>query len=564
MDAIPKTFHIYFARACSMKCLHWNAGVNSRLALVFVCIFSFISLLLICPPAVASAMQFSGKVVDPTGQPINEAIVRLQGTSFSALTNQTGHFTILTNKAVSSKYITAWKDGYYNGGHLVSLERTECSIQLSPIRKEDNQKYEWLPSLYETSTAGKPEIKPCQKCHAGLTEQWRKSTHATSAINPIFLAFFRGTDKDGKKNAGPGYKLDFPNANGNCSTCHVPAMALNNPFNSDPFGARGVAREGVFCDFCHKIDNARIDNTGGYPGTMSLQFNRPSDGHQLFYGSYDDVYPGDDSNHPLYKDSRYCAPCHHGKFWDVEMYSEYKEWAESDYAEKNISCQSCHMSPDGVTTRFALKKEGGIKRRPETIPSHLFTGISDLAFMKEAIELEIQTEMNDNHLTVVATIRNVKAGHHYPTGNPMRNMILLVDVTGENKRRLPFIRGDRVPVWGGIGTARDGNYAGLPGKGFAKVLRDSVSYPADQRQRHFKPEYPAPHWRPSIIESDNRIPAYGEDISRYEYLVPQDLRGRIRINARLIYRKAYKKWLDAKGIAEKDMEVARMNLLIRR
>src|SRR6185369_11925503 len=52
------------------------------------------------------------------------------------------------------------------------------------------------------------------------------------------------------------------NSNGNCATCHVPAMALDNPFNADPREASGAAGEGVFCDLCHKIDTARIDSNG--------------------------------------------------------------------------------------------------------------------------------------------------------------------------------------------------------------------------------------------------------------------------------------------------------------
>lgn len=538
-------------------------SVNKR-AIVHRFIFGAALVHLVCQVVSANPVQFTGLVVDHKGQPVNKAIVRLQGTTSTAFTNLTGHFTIYSDKAVNSKHVTAWKEGYYNGGCLLSRKAPESYIRLNPLRKEDNEKYEWLPSLIQTSATDNPEIKPCQKCHPELTEQWKKSTHASSTLNPIFLAFFHGTDKNGKNSSGPGYKLDFPNSNGNCATCHVPAMALNNPFGSDPKEARGVAREGVFCDICHKIDAVRIDGSGGYPGTMSYRFKRPTEGHQVFYGSFDDVFPGEDSYHPLYKDSRYCAPCHNGKFWDVEMYSEYREWAESDYAVKNISCQNCHMAPDGVMTRFALEKEGGIERKPETIPSHLFNGISDLAFMKESIDLKIQSELKDNRLAVIATVRNVKAGHHYPTGNPMRNMILLVDVTGANNGTLPLIKGERIPDWGGVGAVEDGNYSGLPGKGFAKVLRDSTPYPDGRGQRHFKPEYPAPHWRPSLIESDNRIPANGSDISRYEYRVPEYPRGPIHVKARLIYRRAYKKWMDVKGIAGNDLEVAQTNLIVRR
>lgn len=531
---------------------------NLSLSLIF---FVVAGITLVAPVHPA---EYSGVVIDPQGSPVNKAMVRLQGTSFSTLTDPTGSFKIGIDKAVGSKHITAWKEGYYNSGVPVSAEDTTYAVVVHPIPKGDNPKYAWVPSLSASLIDSQTEIKPCQQCHPELTEEWRRSTHGSSAMNPVFLSFFDGSDVDGKKGSGPGYKVDFPDSNGNCATCHVPAMALKNPFNSDPREARGVEREGVFCDLCHKIDEARIDKAGGYPGTLSFRFNRPAEGHQLFYGQYDDVFPGDDSYHPLYKESRYCAPCHNGKFWNVLMYSEFEEWAESTYAKRNIHCQDCHMVADGTKTRFAPEKEGGIERSPETIPSHVFNGVQDRALMTEAIDLDVQAVLKESSLVVTATVKNVKAGHHYPTGNPMRNMVLLVEVSGENGFPLPLVSGERVPVWGGIGPIEKGNYAGLPGKGFAKVLRDAIAYPDSNRQRHFQPEYPAPHWRPVVVESDNRIPANGADISRYEFDVPADLRGSARVTVTLIFRKSYKNWMDGKGFAINDLELARKSQTVGR
>jgi hypothetical protein len=515
----------------------------------------------------AGAGNFSGVVVDAKGQPIQGATVRLQGASAASLTDRAGRFFIETAGATGSKYITAWKEGYYNGGEAVWAAGGEYRIRLNSILENDNDNYQWLPSLpgqEEAPGGGKTESKPCRLCHQAVTDEWLKSTHGSSATNPLFLAFFSGTDSAGKESTGPGYKQDFPNSNGNCATCHVPAAAMKNPFNADPRLARGVEKEGVSCDLCHKISGVSIDGSGGYPGTLSTRFHRPPEGRQVFYGPYDDVFPGDDSYHPLYKESRYCAPCHNGRFWNVLIYSEYREWAESEYATRKIHCQVCHMRPDNKLTRFAAEKDGGVARAPETIPSHLFYGISDRAFMAEAVDLKVTAERKDDLLSVVVTVTNVKSGHHYPSGNPMRNMILLVDASDVNGRTLSLVEGERVPVWGGAGDPKTGNYAGLPGKGFAKVLREPVPYPDSQARRHFRPEYPAPHWRPAVIESDNRIPANGSDVSRYGFRLPADLHTGIHIESRLIYRRAYKNWLDVKGFPLNEMEIARKSLVIGR
>jgi len=299
------------------------------------------------------AEQFSGSVVDMNCKPIMNARVRLQGSCVSGRTNKNGNFNI--HDDFMSNYIIAWKSGFYNGGQKIPTENKKYLIVLNPIDPSDNKGYKWLSSQKNETLIpnGTDEAKPCGHCHPKIAEQWGQDAHSSSATNPVFLSFFNGTHTQSQDTAGPGYKLDFPNSNGNCATCHVPALALNNPFNSNPNDVQGVAGEGIFCDFCHKISKVKFDPAVNNTGILSYDFIRPEQGTQIFYGPYDDVFPGKDSYHPLYKKSEYCAPCHHGKFWDVLVYSEFQEWRKSSFAKKNIHCQNCHMKPDGEMTHFA-------------------------------------------------------------------------------------------------------------------------------------------------------------------------------------------------------------------
>jgi hypothetical protein len=516
---------------------------------------------------ISVAADFSGIVTDEFGKPIFNAVVRIQGSPHATQSDSTGQFRMGTKSDSTAKHLTAWSSGFFNGGAPISKGRKWYELRLKAIPDSDNLNYAWLPcsiSRESDSSNHVLEGKPCEQCHPKVAKQWRQDAHSKSAVNPLFRTFFYGTNTSGEKGIGPGYKLDFPNSNGNCATCHIPISGMKNPFNSDPDSLDHVAAEGINCDFCHKISGAEIDITGGRPGILSYKFTRPSKGNQIFYGPLDDVFPGDDSYHPLYKQSRYCAPCHHGRFWNVLVYSEFQEWADSSYAKRNIHCQQCHMKPDGVMTRFASKKHGGVVRNPATLASHVNFGIKDVQFMRESISLKTQASLVKDRLHVTAVVKNVSAGHHYPTGNPMRNMLLLVEATDRNGQRLTLVKGEKLPEWAGVGPENKGNYAGLPGRGYAKVLKDLLLYPDRGRSRDFVFEYPAPHWRPTLIEYDSRIPADGTDITSYQFQVLESTPKPIQVTTRLIYRRAYKKWIDAKGSEIADLELAINRLAIKR
>ena len=524
-----------------------------------------ISFAFVCEALPAATNSLAGIVLDEDGQALPAATVRLQGTTATATTGRDGRFRIDQADAPRSKHITAWKQGYFIGGEPLRHEPAgEYRITLKRLPVGDNAQYRWTPP--RPGDGVPPGAKACATCHVGdglrLMDEWERSAHAKSATNPTFLEFFAGSDEGGALIPQLGYKLDFPHSNGSCATCHVPAMALHKPFDSDPRQAGGVERDGVFCDFCHKIEDVATDHGGGRPGVLAIKLKRPEAGQQVFFGPYDDVHPGPDTFNPLYRQSRYCAACHDGKFWNISVYSEFQEWSASSYPKRDIQCQDCHMRPDGATRRFALEKEGSLLRDPATVASHALLGSRDAAFMREAVVLTAKAHVDGDHLKVAVTIKNAKAGHHVPTGSPMRNMVLRVDAVDGDGRRLALAEGGTVPAWAGKGAESEGNYAGLPGKGYAKVLKRWPDYRGDNRALVLSPLYPSPFWRPVVLDYDNRIAADSTDASSYAFELPASAAKPVRVSAKLIYRRTFKSWLKPGTGAGDDLVLANENVSV--
>ncbi|KAB2838958.1 MAG: hypothetical protein F9K45_10685, partial [Melioribacteraceae bacterium] len=395
--------------------------------------------------------------------------------------------------------IAAWAEGFYNSEAKAAKGDSNIIIILHTLPSEDNKNYKWLlPFADEANTNN------CGNCHASvIVDQWQNNAHGNSAKNKFFYAMYNGTDLEGNP-AGEGFKFDFPESDGNCTLCHIPTASLQTMKGVNPNSISAADANGVFCDFCHKIENtsgfASKDQITKNYGVAAINLLRPADGEQLFFGPYIDIHKPDAFN-PNIKKSEFCAPCHSGYFWNDVTYGSFIEWQESPYPAMDIHCQTCHMAPDGVTTNFAPGK-GGIEREARTIPSHFQPGSRDTTILKNSVSIKIETEQKNDSLIVKILITNDKAGHHVPTDRPSRNLILLIEAKDNSDNNLQFIKGETVPFWGGEGNTEEGNYAGLPGKGFAKLLKEN---------KFFNPRMPVPAWVEHFIFSDNRIPAMQTD-----------------------------------------------------
>jgi hypothetical protein len=543
----------------------------------------------------------SGVVVEG-GRPVPGATVRVKATGFQTLTDADGRFELSGFPAAAKVQVTAWADGYYIAGTAALPWRRDLTITLARYPSTDSPDYEFLAPLVERSAvkdffqrtalavAGKISVKDaffplagkmelgCIDCHGeAMYGQWANGAHARGTANIRLMTMYNGTDVAGRQSPptvygfsrdygqfplkpdparpyyGPGFKLDFPDQAGNCADCHAPAAALHDPAGTDLNLVTGLDALGSHCDFCHKIADARLDAATGLPpenlpGVLSLDLRRPAAGQQVFFGPYDDVDAGTDSLAPAQQASRACAPCHNASFWGTPVYQSYAEWLASPYPAEGVTCQSCHMAPSGANN-FAPGR-GGVQRDPATIFTHAFPGVADINLLRHTARLEMTAARGGDGVNVEISVTNENGGHHIPTDHPMRNIILIVEARDGAGDLLPLVSGPVVPAWGGTGDAAD-DYAGRPGRGYAKVLEELWT--------EISPS--AAYWRQTVIREDTRLPARATDVSSYVFQSPP-AGGAVTVKTRLIFRRAFKELAGQKGWQDPDILMNEISLIV--
>ncbi|KAA3643484.1 MAG: hypothetical protein DWQ07_23520 [Chloroflexi bacterium] len=533
-----------------------------------------------CSLSAPVSNRISGVVLDGNG-PIEGAIVRVQASDLSVTSDASGLFEIGDLEYDKPIVLTAWKSGYYiSASEEVMPGSKDVEIHLTAHASEDDPRYEWVSAFSSAGQEGN-----CENCHSDESgtlpfNEWQLDAHAQSAHNVRFLSMYAGTDLEGSQSPltrkgysadyggfplrpdpdlpyyGPGYKLDFPETAGNCAACHLPAAAIDQAYSIDPRTVDGVGAEGVTCDFCHKVWDVKLNQATGLPysnmpGVLSFEYRRPPEGHQFFAGPFDDVAPGEDTYTPIQQESEYCAPCHFGEFWDTVVYNSFGEWLDSPYSDpaSGQTCQDCHMPRVG-TNYFARIDQGGLVRDPQSIFSHRMPGAADIDLLRDAVTVNVIAQEVRGKVIVEVEIDNDNTGHHIPTDSPLRHLILLVSAYDAEGEALELTEGPTLPEWCGLGDAENGNYAGLPGKAYAKILQELWTEVSPT----------GAYWNPTRVLSDNRIPAMGTDLSTYSFADPPE--GEVTIEVKLLFRRAFIELADQKGWELEDIVMARESITI--
>jgi hypothetical protein len=232
---------------------------------------------------------------------------------------------------------------------------------------------------------------------------WKKSAHASSMEEPIFLDAFRQT----KEREGEAVSRV-------CLSCHAPAVEVTKDWDLE----QKLSWEGVGCDICHSISavkavgsTAKFELDAGVVKRGPIR-NASSMAHDVLFSE-------------LHTQSLVCGPCHEfSNSEGVPLMTTFSEWKASSAARQNKTCQQCHM---GETKANVV--DPVIKRLPEAkVNLHEVPGGHSLSQLIKGVEVVLRPQRDAGALLLDVRLRNRGAGHAIPTGMPGREINLSVKV----------------------------------------------------------------------------------------------------------------------------------------
>ena len=355
----------------------------------------------------------------------------------------------------------------------------------------------WVQGLY----AGTAELDQAECAQAGGAWSAGLEPGTRAAIERCYL--------------GPGTLTDLNDCSegcdesatafGQCADCHAPS--INGLLGGrDLLEAEGLEHsEGVSCDVCHKVESTDPESSApGVAGWLSVL--RPSeegalgqDYFPLMFGPYPDVPSPVMGAVPRehFQDGSLCGGCH--EHWQealmpessldasrwpegLPVHTTYSEWQQGPLGEA-LACQSCHMPPDPDVGNSA-DLGNIIELKPGVVPGwmrpagdvrqHSWVGprTPSSQMLQLAAGLDLELETLQGGWMVTAKVSNVGPAHFIPTGEPMRQIFVVLEATCEGQP-MSATGGAALPAWLGSLESQDsdGDWTQWPSAQAGDVIR---------------------------------------------------------------------------------------------
>ena len=419
----------------------------------------------------------------------------------------------------------------------------------------------------------------CKECHTDAHAGWAASAHRFSSFNnPAYLASVRETRSFSMEREGSVRRSRW------CAGCHDPVPFFSGEFDDPNFDDvnNPTAHAGITCTSCHAITNINSPRgNADYTIEEPLHYPFAYSDNGLLRWINRQLVKAKPSFHkksflkPFHREAEFCATCH--KVHLPEELNDYK-WlrgqnhydsyhlsgvsghgARSFYYpdEAHTNCNRCHM-PLQESDDFAAQRFNGGDER--SIHDHFFVGANTALphwrgdhaavdkhqrFLRDCARVDIFALREEGRVEGTLTaplrpelpvlqpgetylldivIRTLTLGHHLTQGTVDSNELWLhVRVTDEHDA-----------VFGESGHIKDDGSVD-PWAHFVNVFmldRNGDRIARRNAQDIFVPLY------------DHQIPPGAAQTVHYRLRVPEDLQGTLTVEARLLYRKFDKTYVD--------------------
>jgi tetratricopeptide (TPR) repeat protein len=401
--------------------------------------------------------------------------------------------------------------------------------------------------------------KRCGTCHTDAHAQWRQSAHGNAFREP----FYQKNVKDLQNQRG----IEFTR---HCESCHNPAALFSGALTKNTKVKRPFDEDGVSCIACHSIQSVDGRGIGGYV------MNEPAllvkaDGARLLDGVTDQQILDDIPSHrrammrPTLKSPEFCGACHKSqvpkelndyKFLrafmvadELQMSSFSKESPHPYYVRDRETCNTCHMKKEPAPLFDVSAKEGKLASHrwaaantaipvfykwPEQLSAVTKfleddkLGIDIFAIRKKSPGVSIEeviAPLNRGNFTVQAgdrinaevVITNKNIGHSFPPELRDFYEAYVEFIVSDEKGKELYHSGFLQP----------NGYLDESAHNYKTYL---VKADGTYNDKHHI-------WRTRVFAQNNQIQSGRSDLARYQFRVPGNAAGVLRLTARLRYRR---------------------------
>jgi Flp pilus assembly protein TadD len=409
-----------------------------------------------------------------------------------------------------------------------------------------------------------PSATYCAHCHQEAYSQWRQALHSNSFRTPFYRASVNILART--------KSIEFTR---HCDSCHNPIGVLTGSLDPHTNVDRGFDRDGLTCSTCHSIQGleSTLGNGSFVMGVPSVMTDE--NGNRI-----PGVVPDEEiMQHPdrhskavmknFYRSPEFCAACHKANLphtlndykW-IRAFTSYDEWQNSKFSKRNpltfyaadfTTCQNCHMKRAPATLLEYGSKNG-------TFASHRWpagnTAVPFYYGFDEQLQKTIEFLKSGNYLNV--DIFGLKAGDSgkmvAPLGSvpyslePGQDIQLMIVIQNKNigHSLIPEVRDlyeSRVEI-----TVTDAAGKELYHSGFLKPdgMIDERAHSFTNRPVNIDGEFVDDHkvWTIHSVAYDNTIQAGRSALVRYNFHVPSNAGGSLKVTACVNYRHLRQSYLN--------------------